>query len=854
MKTTLRFVCILLCFFLQGQLLANTVIVKGYVKDSANNAIANRTVKIYSTDSTANGCALSHSVLTNANGYYIDTLKCNGDIRKLLLIVESCNSKITRDPAVGTTNIVEVNFVICVAPPVPTPVSCKAAFSYTATNTGIKFNGNGSSVVSGDSIISRTWKFGDSTAALTGNNVDPTHTYTKPGSYNVCLVIKTKKGCESSYCQTVVFTPASNDCKVEAVISFEKITARKFRFNSAKSSTLSGDSIVQRIWKFSDGTSLDGNQINPLKEFKDTGVYTICIRLRTVKGCEKEYCINLAVRDSVPGTIPAPVNCKSQFTFTIQGNTVKFNSANSIVPAGDSIIARNWIFGDTSATLTGNRVDPSHVYAKAGKYTACLSIKTKKGCESKICIDFTIRDSVTTIPANCKATFTYTFKDSTVYFNSAASVGSSPDDSIISRTWYYTANNTSISLGGNVIAPSYKYATPGTYTVYLYIKTKKGCENKFIGTVTIPAPAPPAGCKAHFTYTYKDSTVFFNSAESVGTSPDDSIISRTWMYADNGISASLSGNIVAPSYKYAKPGTYTVYLYIKTKKGCENKFTGTVTIPAPPVLTNCKALFTYTMQAGTVKFNSAASKGTTEKDSIISRVWLFGDSTVPMQGNTIDPLHNYAKAGKYTVILYIKTKSGCESKFAETVTIGTANCKVEVDFGAERISLKKVQFNSSMSKALYGDSIIQRNWKFGDNTILSGNESKPVKEFPVAGIYNTCLQVKTLNGCEAQVCKPVTVQDTITTPQTNVNYVKIITINPNPVITRMFTTIFSRNTNVEVEISIYDIYGARKLTIKKLLAQGNNIIEINTEFLYRGPYFLKVSSKNSMDTKTFYKL
>jgi PKD repeat protein len=761
MKPILRFVCILLCFFLQGQLLANTVIVKGYVKDSANNAIANKKVKIYSTDSTTGGCVMYHTVTTNPNGYYIDTLTCNGDIRKLMIIVENCNGNyITRDPAVGVSNIVEANFVICVVNTTPVPVTCKPAFSYTSTASGIKFNSNGSSTVSGDSIISRTWKFGDSTAALTGNSVDPTHAYSKPGSYNVCLIIKTKKGCESSYCQTVVFTPASNDCKVEAVISFEKLAPRKFRFNSAKSSTLVGDSIVQRIWKFSDGSSLDGNQVNPLKEFKDTGVYTICVRLRTVKGCEKEYCINLVVRDSVV-TIPP-------------------------------------------------------------------------------------------VPVNCKATFTFTIKDSTVYFNSATSVGTSPDDSIISRTWVYGDNNTSISLGGNVIAPSYKYAKPGTYTVYLYIKTKKGCENKFIGTVTIPAA--PANCKAIFTYTFKDSTVYFNSAASVGTSPDDSIISRTWVYGDNNTSVSLGGNVIAPSYKYAKPGTYTIYLYIKTKKGCENKFIGTVTIPAEPVLTNCKALFTYTIQAATVKFNSAASKGTTEKDSIISRVWLFGDSSVPMQGNSIDPSHHYAKPGKYTVILYIKTKSGCESKFAETVSIGTPNCKVEVDFTAERISLKKVQFNSSMSKALYGDSIIQRNWKFGDNSILSGNEIKPVKEFQVAGIYNTCLQVRTVNGCEAQVCKPVTVQDTITTPQTNVNYIKIISINPNPVITRMFATIFSRNTNVEVEIAIYDIYGTKKLTLKKLLAQGNNIIEINTELLYHGPYFLKVGSKNAIDSKAFFKL
>jgi predicted secreted protein len=62
----------------------------------------------------------------------------------------------------------------------------------------------------------------------------------------------------------------------------------------------------------------------------------------------------------------------------------------------------------------------------------------------------------------------------------------------------------------------------------------------------------------------------------------------------------------------------------------------------------------------------------------------------------------------------------------------------------------------------------------------------------------------------AQVCKQVTVQDSVTTPQASVDYIKIMSINPNPVITRMVTTIFSRNSNVEVEIAVYDIYGVKK--------------------------------------------
>ena len=91
MKKVLRLVFILFCLLLQAQLFANTVIVKGYVKDSANHAVANRTVKIYSTDSTSNGCLLSHTTVTNANGYYIDTLTYNGQFPDIAITSECIN-------------------------------------------------------------------------------------------------------------------------------------------------------------------------------------------------------------------------------------------------------------------------------------------------------------------------------------------------------------------------------------------------------------------------------------------------------------------------------------------------------------------------------------------------------------------------------------------------------------------------------------------------------------------------------------------------------------------------------------------------------------------------------------------
>lgn len=52
-----------------------------------------------------------------------------------------------------------------------------------------------------DPVIGYRWTFGDGSSA-TGNEV--THTYNAPGTYNVCLTIKTQLGCETNICKKLI--------------------------------------------------------------------------------------------------------------------------------------------------------------------------------------------------------------------------------------------------------------------------------------------------------------------------------------------------------------------------------------------------------------------------------------------------------------------------------------------------------------------------------------------------------------------------------------------------------------------------------------------------------------------------
>ncbi len=1083
MKKNLRYLFIAFSLLLQTAIFGNTFIIKGYVVDANNKAVANKTVRIY-TDSTSQTCPVSHTKMTNPNGYYIDTVTCNGDIRILYVAVEDCSGKtiINQPSLTGISNIIESNFTICA----PTTVAkCYASFSFqvnppvpgTTSNTpmGTLFNSTGSLAAAGDSIISRVWVFGDSSTPITGNQIVLSHNYAKPGSYNACLTIKTAGGCESNYCTTVLKhdslpNPPQTPTTCKASFTYT-LQGYRISVNSAGSvAATASDSILNRNWYFGDSTgtvSMTGNNINSSYTFSKPGVYMVYLSILTKSGCTSKYSISVTVKDTTttpivptnckavftynihgdtlfvnslgslgasstdsiisrtwyfgdssnlpilngnyistshiyakagtypvylsivtksgcasrysttitikdttpvntiptsckanfsytiqgysvklnsvgsiaasatdsilnrnwyfgdstgtttlggniidpshnfakPGTYPIylsiltksgcvskysttitikdttpiniiPTSCKAYFNYTIQGYTVKLNSAGSVAAsATDSILNRNWYFGDSSGTTTlgGNIIDPIHSFAKPGTYPVYLSILTKSGCVSKYSTTVIIKDTIVPIPTTCKANFTYTMQGYTVTLNSIASVAATQADSIISRTWYFGDSiTTTSSITGNQISPSHTYAKPGTYSVYLAIKTKLGCASSYLATIiikdTLPPTPIPTSCKAYFTYTLQGDTIRLNSSGSVAASSRDSILSRAWYFSDANASTAAFGSGVTYTHVFAKPGTYTVYLSIKTAAGCESRYSVIVvihdTIPTPqPLPTNCNAVFSYTLQAASARFTSANSKagtvaGSIKQDSIISRIWIFGDSTSIVTGNTVDPSHTYTKTGTYQVYLYIKTSLGCESKYTSAITIGpnAFNCNPIAQFTAENISLKAIQYNSELSKAQAGDTIVQRLWQFGDSSQLSGNVINPVKQFDSLGYYNTCLQIQTARGCTASVCKEVIIKDTTTVPQTTVDYVKIISINPNPVSSQMVLTVWSKNTNAEAEIAIYDIYGNLKWSSKKLLPEGNTIINIATGFLYHGPYFLKVLTKDGKDSKQFYKL
>lgn len=556
MRTFTRLLSLFIAFVLPIALWAN-VIVKGTVK-YVNGLPANNYEVHIQTDSAS--CVLNHITKTNPNGFYQDSLICNGKIAVVIVWVRDCAGNIIQHQyQAGNSNIIESNFEVC------SNNNCVASFFWQrkdSSGLAFQFNSEGSLPESNkDSIISRKWSFGDGTYDST--HINPVHTYSAAGNYNVCLVIKTSGGCTSTICKNIVAEVPCNGCQAY-FSSTSSPNIKNAKDLVSYSQACPGDSIKTYTWSFGDGsTIIAGPKVT--HEYARTGVYTVCLKIQTVKGCESNFCKQDSIRvDSVPQNN----NCRASFSWKkINALSQQFNSAYSVASSNtDSIIKRYWSFGD--GTYDSTHIDPVHNYAQPGIYTVCLKIKTKAGCESSICLQDTLRvDSVPQIKCHADFNFNISFTPNNVVsvkFDSHNSQASN-NDSIVIRKWSF-GDGTS----GTGIDPTHTYQKPGNYTVCLYIKSYGGCTDSICKSVTIPSNQCEAAFKWEQVSANSNANGYYvrcNSSESK-TSTGDSIISRKWYFGDGQV---LEGNVVDPAHKYTYSGTYNVCLVIRTKRGCENK-------------------------------------------------------------------------------------------------------------------------------------------------------------------------------------------------------------------------------------------------------------------------------------------
>ena len=157
---------------------------------------------------------------------------------------EGCSDTITHNIIIYSSPVAQFSF---------DPAAC--------TNAPVNFDDQ-SSGGTGATISHWDWDFGDGT---NGSGINPSHTYTSSGTFNVSLTVTNTFGCTNTLIQQVNVLPAP-------VASF---TMSGTTLTVSFTSTSSANGPASYHWDFGNGISSD--EQNPTYTYPNAGVYTVCL-------------------------------------------------------------------------------------------------------------------------------------------------------------------------------------------------------------------------------------------------------------------------------------------------------------------------------------------------------------------------------------------------------------------------------------------------------------------------------------------------------------------------------------------------------------------------------------------------
>lgn len=546
-----------------------------------------------------------------------------------------------------------------------------------------------------NSAVKYVWDFGDST---TSTAVDPSHTYTVAGDYNIQLIATTAEGC-------------SDTLRREAFVKIRKpvITFPAFpqrgcvpyttKFQAAIQTV---DTVLTYLWDFGDGNT--SNQKEPSHTYPNQGTYTVKLTVTTSSGCTETLVMNTAVKVGTRQVADFDANVKD----ACASAGIQFVN-KSTTPTDEWI----WKFGDGGISGAQN---PKHDFLLTGLMDVEL-VAVNNGCPSLPVVKkqfVNIRPSISKFEykPDCNNRLQYQFTD--------MSIGAQ------TYLWDFGDGSPKSTAQDSL----HTFPGRGSYVVTL-TTTNGACSYTLPRTITIIDKTPTfraadvEGCKPF-------------SVRFEPTSPDPgAVFEYVWDFGNSVI----SNRPWHDPYGYAvynNSGTYNVSVTAVDTFGCRdfaslnNYIRVFGSVPAFDARNNngCVGL--------TAEFTD---KTTTDGiHPVVSWRWDFGDSTT--QTYTAPPFrHLYDSLGTYPVKLVVENSYGCADSVTYTNFVKTTTIKANWAATKESCPGAPVHFINLTKHPQYSSW-----WTFGDGTTSTNNSQ--VQVYKDTGYYSPMLKVRDQNGCE----------------------------------------------------------------------------------------------------------
>jgi len=579
------------------------------------------------------------------------------------------------------------------------------------------------------------WDFGDGTTSTAAN---PTHTWTKPGTYTTVLHYVDAGGCAGM--TNTISTEIDPPVNIKFTANRTTICAgSQVNFTP----TVSTGSSTYVSWNYGDGSGLDGLGFHV---YQTPGVYTVTATASTTEGCTGTATqTNYITVLTSPGVFAGNANnCTDRNTVTFTYNS---NNATSLA----------WTFGDgQSSTTAGSAGQVQHTYAQTGTYymslTATNGVCTSSSsgtvyvlskqkpvltAASSVCVNgsLNVQLAIARNPRQINSGFYYDYTPQFYYADGTPFMGT------VAFTNPYNAYNNG-AFGYTLYG--FQNGESGLYVVTTSFGFNCTDQSNTI-PLTIKGTATPALTVVSNAACYQQPVVL-QDASTVG--PANSILSGTWNFGDGQTQPLVVGGEV--SHTYSNPGGYTVSLTINDAGGCQastNGNVGSVTVLGPKA--------NFAVSATTMLYGSTLylyNYTNTYGLASVNYNWDFGDGS----GSTLSsPSHSYAAPGTYTVTLTASNPAGgCSSSYAVTVVVQPYNPHFQT-YTNYVTSGSCPPVLASFLNTSYGYSSI--GWDFGDGS-TAGNVGSPSHVYTIPGTYTVTLSLYGPGGLQAQYTDVVNVR------------------------------------------------------------------------------------------------
>ncbi len=304
-----------------------------------------------------------------------------------------------------------------------------------------------------------TWNFGDGN---TSNQINPIHTYTTAGQYNLQLIVQGFGNCYDTASKVVTLLGPSGSFTYSP---FTSCSPDLVKF------AVKGRNVVAYQWDFGDGGVETVSAPNINYTYQTPGLYVPVLLIFDSSNCRVQLSntadtIRVAGVIAKFGAITSP-GCDSALASFTDSSQILF----------DSLVSRVWGFDDGTASSV---TSPTHYYYFSGTDSVSLRLTTALGCvnEYRLPVNVVVNQSPVvnaSIP-------------SSICINSAANFSagntSVPPGTI---TWLWQFGNGDTSSAKD---PAYTYTVANTYTVAVTATNEFGCADSIQGSITAQ-PLPP---------------------------------------------------------------------------------------------------------------------------------------------------------------------------------------------------------------------------------------------------------------------------------------------------------------------------------------------------------------------------